>query len=320
MDTIELEARWKLISHTGFIKYRLLRISPVCIPELYLALDIEGNRSLVLQVPEDVEVFCPSINLENLSIEWHDKNRLVIIGLREGYFSDLFNEFVISMYNRLKDCILPDKYTNEFISNFNRWRLFFDVHSSNQLSEIEIKGLFGELIVLRWFLLSDSVKTTDSILEAWQGPYGRPQDFIFISYNLEVKTKNTDDTYIHISSEYQLQVESGKKLQLGVVSLKNSDDNTTLNYLILEIKKIILSNGGDLSIFLRAISRTGINIHNLEEYNDFKWTPLSITLYDCDGIEFPKIIPSLIHKNIVNVKYNLTLIGLNPFIIQEVII
>lgn len=318
MNTDELEAKWKSITYTGSTPYRSLRISADCKPELYLALDFKSHRYLILQVPLKTHVSCKSVEMENLSIEWHEDSRLILIGLRNQRFSDLFNDLTISLYNKIKDTVLTENYTSEFISGFHKWAEFFEDSASSQLSEFFIKGLFGELTVLLWSLNNNAENTPDRILSAWQGPYNRSQDFIFPAYNLEVKTKDTDEVNIHISSEYQLEPEVGKGLLLGVVNVIMSEDGTTLHQMIITIRNVIISKGADLSVFIKALSRLGLNISNTDQYDMFKWQIASIILYDATGESFPKITNSQIRSGISQVKYNLNLSVLNSFIIQTI--
>lgn len=319
MTTDELELRWKAITYTGALPYRSLRISAGCRPELYIALDMKANRFLILQVPEGISVNCPSIKMENLSIEWHEETRFILIGLLNIHFSDLFNDLTLSIYNRVKDSNHPEVYTETFVQAFHRWSEFFEDSSSVQLSEFFLKGLFGELTVLKWYLENNKDMSADHILFAWQGPYNRSQDFVFPGYNLEIKTKSTDEVNISISSEYQLQAETGKRLLLGIVNTDQvADDGITLQHLITDIRNIIILNGADMSVFLKTIARSGLNFHNASFYNHFKWKAINIILYDCSIEEFPKITTYLIRPGISQVKYNLNTTILDSFIIQNI--
>ena len=221
MDLAALEQRWQSISYSTAAPYRSLRIAADCIPELYLSLDMKGGRFLILQVPKQVKVTCPSFKMQNLSIEWHEETRFILIGLLNNRFSDLYNDLTLSMYNRIKNVSNAETYTTEFISTFHKWAEFFEEAQSNQLSETELKGLFGELVFLEWLLNNSTDLSTDEILHAWQGPFGRANDFIFSNHNVELKAKTVSEINVTISSEYQMQTETGKGLKLAIVDLLN---------------------------------------------------------------------------------------------------
>lgn len=316
MNTIELEERWRSITHKGVKPYRSLLISVDCIPELYLALDIKGDRFLILQVPKDTPVQCNNIKMENLRLEWHEETHFILMGLLNNRFTDLYNDLTLSLYNRIKNISQPETYTSEFINSFYKWAEFFDDTLSNLLTENDAKGLFGELTMLLWYLNNPSNTDIDEILKAWQGPYGKAQDFIFSSYNLEVKTKNVDEISIRISSEYQLQPELGKELKLSVIDVLRNKDGISLRDLVYNIRSIILAKGGDLSIFIKAITKGGLGGSNAELYNNLKWTVTSLNIYNCNDEDFPKIISSQLQTGISNVKYTLNVSILGDFIIQ----
>ncbi|RYF97100.1 MAG: PD-(D/E)XK motif protein [Chitinophagaceae bacterium] len=43
----------------------------------------------------------------------------------------------------------PAQYTNEFIQVFYKWSEFFEDRKNSRLSDEEVKGLYGELFVLK---------------------------------------------------------------------------------------------------------------------------------------------------------------------------
>jgi hypothetical protein len=319
MTPEEIEIKWKSITHGGLMPYRSLRINATCIPELYLAQDIKNNRFLILQVPEHIHVNCKSVEKEYLTIEWHESTRFILIGLRDISFSDLFNDLTLSLFNKIKDTSTPETYTWEFINTFHKWSDFFDNSSSALLTEPELKGLFGELIMLRWYLNDTKELTTDQILTAWQGPFNKAQDFIFPGYNVEVKTKETAEAYVTISSEYQLENEPGKGLLLAIVNVLRQSDGITLQTLITGIRNIILARGGDLSIFAGLIARSGLNFGNAGHYDTFIWKISSVAIHDCSGNAFPKITSGQLMTGIKQVTYRLYAKALEPFLIQTFI-
>lgn len=319
MKIEELEQRWKSITNTGSVPYRSLRISASCIPNLFVALDMSGHRYMILQVPKEVDVCCTNVKMQNLSLEWHEETRFILIGLLNKNFADLYNDFVLSLYSRIKSVLKPVDYTKEFIESFNKWSEFFNDFFSNRLTDAQVKGIFGELIVLKHYTTTTDVINLDNVLNAWVGPYGRAQDFNFFNLNVEVKTKDIDQVAIRISSEFQLQPEIGKDLQLTVVNVQRHDDGYNIEDLISSIKEIVLLNGADASIFLKALSKLGLNGNNISQYQNLRWKPLQLGFYDCNATnDFPRIIASLIPTEITHVKYNITVNVLQQFLIQTI--
>jgi hypothetical protein len=319
MTLTELEERWKTIplSENGLNKS--FRISSTCSPEIYFAINHKGSRFMVLQVPLGISVYCPSIELENLSIEWSPETRLVLISLRASRFIDLFNDLILSLYNRIKNIKNASEYTKEFIASFHKWSDFFNDTYSNQLSEAEAKGVFGELLILKDCIEKAQPADYDEKLKAWQGPYNSSQDFIFTSYNLEVKTKDLDQVTVRISSEFQLDSEPGKGIQLAVVDVVRDESGLNLQNLIHELKEIISAKGGDTAILMKALFKAGLGGNNASIYNDLRWKPIGASFYDCaPNTNFPKLIYSEIQEGISRVKYNLSVPLLQDFNIQTI--
>src|SRR6185437_5366935 len=311
--------KWKSITHGGLMPYRSLRIDAICVPELYLALDIKANRFLILQVPPQVPVNCKTLEKEYLTIEWHEATRFILIGLRDNGFSDLFNDLTLSLYNKIKDLSAPETYTWEFVNIFHKWSEFFDKSSSALLSEPELKGVFGELVMLRWYLTNTQDLTADQILAAWQGPFNKAQDFFFSGFNAEIKTKDSDEAHVTISSEYQLENEQGKGLVFAIVNVIRQSDGITIRDLIGDIRSIILAKGGDLSFFAGLLGRAGLNFAEAAQYDAFIWKIGSVATYDGNDASFPKIVASQLMPGIAQVRYKLYEETIQPFLIQTYI-
>jgi len=318
MNLLDIEHRWNSIIFSGLKQYTLLRISSDCVPELYLAIDRNGNRFLILEVPKGLNIKCSDVELQNLSIQWHGETRLIIIGLLNKQFIDLYNDLTLSLYNHIKGINNPETYTTGFIHTFNKWRNFFNDNDNNELSEAELKGIFGELIILNWYLENKDDIETDAILDAWQGPYNSSQDFIFSDFNLEVKTKNEEEPNVRISNEFQLEPEIGKKLEIAIVNVRKINEGTSLEGLITSIKNKIIEAGGDLSIFFKALLKAGVAGKNVDKYINYKWLAQNVSFYNCNDDLFPKIISSGIATGVSRVKYNLNVSVLAPFLIKKI--
>ena len=319
MTVTDIQQRWRLIDKTGDGPYNSLRISGDCTPDLFIALDIKGARFMMLRVPDSVNIQCKSVEMENLTLAWYKKTRFILIGLLNSNFEDLYNDLVLSLYNRIKDMSDPFGYTEAFISSFHKWAEFFDGNAAVNLSEKEIKGLLGELVVLKNYInnTNDNARLND-ILSSWEGPYDRAHDFYFPGTNIEVKTKEADQVAVRIYNEYQLQPESGKAMFLAVIDVKRDKDGISLNTIITELKTALINRGADVAIFLKALAKAGIRGDMAIQYNDYKWKPLTISFYNCSMSGFPKIISPEIPNSINNVRYNLTVSMLQHFLTQRI--
>ena len=160
--------------------------------------------------------------------------------------------------------------------------------------------------------------TINDILNSWKGPYDKGHDFEMNTVDIEVKTKDISQHEVNISSEFQLESNFDKNLELCVISVeRNLHFGFSLKDLIFEIKKLITDFLGDSSILLKAISQKGLSLKNLEQYDIYRFKPVNVISYNCLNDNFPKLIKSNIPKEINSISYNIRLSTLNEFIIDK---
>ena len=290
MTSIELKQKWSGISENPVtIGFRSLRISADCICELYLAVSKEGKRCLILSLPSNKHLDFKGIQKENLSIE---------------YFRESISQV--------------DEYSNHFIQAFYRWSEFFEDKKSDMLSEEAIKGIMGELLVLKLLITAQEKPEINFLLKAWTGLYDKGNDFELESKNIEVKAKSPSGIDVRISSEFQLEVSQGKGLELFVVSLL-SDFTVGIHIgdLILEIKKLVQESSGDNTILWKALSQKNITAKNVSQYDRYRFKPVNWISYDCAAENFPKLNRSSIPEEISSLKYILRTNLLTSFIIEQ---
>lgn len=317
MDVQELDKKWNSLIPEAQGTFKSLRISGDCIPDLYIGIDLNNVRCLILKLPEKHEINFASVVKQNLSIELYRQSNWVILKLSNSQYADLFNDLILSLYTKIKDVRAVKEYMTVLIEGFYRWSDFFEDGGSNLLSEESILGLAGELHYLKWELLNSDPIRVNEILSCWQGPFDKGNDFVFSDRNVEVKTKQTDALDVRISSEFQLQPETGKNLRLVVVNVKRENGGHALSDLVPEIRRLVIESFGDFSIFLRAIHQKGLTVRNMESYDHVRIQFASMVGYDCMRSDFPKINcdnkPHLSH----NIKYNIRISELDDFIIEH---
>jgi len=319
MISIELKQKWSGLSEnpvtTGF---RSLRISSECICELYLGVSKEGRRCLILALPVNKHLDFKGIQRENLSIEHFREKNLIVLQLTDNDFNDLFDDLILSLYHGIKNISQVDEYSNHFIQAFYRWSEFFEDKKSDLFSEDAIKGLMGELLVLKLLITEPNRPEINFLLNSWKGPYDKGNDFELENKNLEVKTKSPSGIDVRISSEFQLEVSPGKGLELFVVSLQ-SDFTVGIHIrdLILEIKKLVQESSGDNTILWKALSQKNITAKNVSQYDRYQFNPVNWISYNCADENFPKLSRSNIPEETSGLKYTLRTNLLTSFIIGQ---
>ncbi|WP_316786638.1 PD-(D/E)XK motif protein [Pedobacter frigiditerrae] len=286
--------------------FRSIRISSESIPDIYLATDRTDCRTLILVCPENRDFKFKGIFKENLSIDFYQESNHVVVKLANPEFNDLFNDLVISLYHKVCDMESQDEYVNEFIKSFYRWSGFFTALDMQGLSDEMIKGLFGELVLLREMISQTSPVDIDLILESWKGPFDARNDFELQGRFIEVKTKAGSKNKINISSEFQLETTDDNDLELCIISV-NQDYliGISLSQLISTLRTLVWDKNGDFSILVKALAQKGLLGDGLVRYEHLRFVVEKIETYDCLHEDFPKITPSMLPSGIAEVSYSL---------------
>ncbi|MDX6746829.1 PD-(D/E)XK motif protein [Polaribacter sp. PL03] len=323
MNTIQLEDQWSRLKgqkNSGFIT---LRIDANCKPDLNLGINSKKNRCLLLMLPKGFNIDFIGETKENIKTSYNRKDNCIVLELLDGYYHNLFDDLIISLYFKINKIEDVKESTSIFISTINKWASFLANARGDKLTKEVIKGLYGELTVVDELLIKSSLSDVNEVLQSWQGPYDANTDFIFDKKNIEVKTKNYDSSIIRISSEFQLDDELGKELELLVVSLETDNNlGEDLEALVNKLKGHILDANGDVSILFEALAQKNLFTSNLKEYSNYKFTLKKHETYSCNMIlenneVFPRLMDTLLPDYIKKVKYNINLQELNSFIVAQ---
>lgn len=319
MSLLDLNSKWENILHCKNKEgYKALRISAECVPDLFIATNIEGYRCLLLFLPSNIELEITQIDKEKLSLTYFQNKNVIVIKLNDVDFLDLYNDLILSLYEKIKKINDPKNSSEEFIYSFNKWAAFFEDKLNTKLSFEEIQALFGELFVLNELLDDSNSQELNSILKSWKGPYDTGNDFVFDTKNIEVKTKEESKLFIKISSEYQLEKEFDKGLELLIVSVKiDLINGKSIHDLLIKIVKYLRANSGDASILYKAINQKGLTLESVKQYNNHKFIVVKTHLYDCNIDGFPMLSVSNIPQEITGLRYKFRVNTLFPFLINK---
>lgn len=319
MNVTNLKSKWENIAEfKNNNGYKALRITSDCIPDLYIATDEDGFRYFLLFLPSNIEVKLKGTDKEKLKIAFDKEKNIILIKLNDLDFVDLFNDLIVSLYSKIKEIENPNLYSKELIYSFYKWAEFFEDKLGTKLSNEEIKGLFGELFILNQLIEKSNPNTINVILDSWKGPYDNTNDFVFDKKNIEIKTKDESKSFVKISSEYQLENEFDKGLELLVVSIKyDMLSGLSINDLLKIIIQNVRQNLGDLSILYHTLGQKGLTIESTKEYNNHRFIVTKTNAYDCNLDNFPKLSVSNIPEEITRLNYILRLTTLNTFLIEE---
>lgn len=151
--------------------------------DFFWALDAKG-RKLFLYRGAELDTDCPIPNLKGVVVE-RSSDRL-ILRLIDGSTEDIFTALCHSLLERTKRVTSATLVPDAVRSHLEIWQRFFGKPNAGVLSDLEVRGLFGELTFLQSELMR---RFGQPAVLYWNGPTGVPQDFTVGTAAFEVKTR-----------------------------------------------------------------------------------------------------------------------------------
>lgn len=194
---------------------------------------------------------------------------------------------------------------------FYKWKYFWDNRSITEFSENWLKGLFGELIILKNII---NTVSKNAVL-TWQGPYGKDVDFQGFNCGIEVKTTSTRPAIITVNNIKQLDNSNFDYLYLTVVTLDNTKQGISINQIIDDIIQVLeLNDQILLDAFYERLTSSGYYLYEKEKYEEYTYSLNSVEWYFVDD-EFPALtfskLKDLLDYRITNIKYQIEMLDLH---------
>ncbi len=292
--------------NSKFIKSIIDEISCV---DCFLATNcITNTRNFLIDFDSDVDFANVSISrfkgVEIQVIQIDDKKELVI-ALLENSLRNIFTLLIEDILKELSICKDQKSALKAVFTVISLWKRLFENTQPDGLTIEKQIGLYGEL----YFLLKsiESKGAESHVLDAWLGPDGYNQDFIFNTSAVEIKTSAANHPAIGITNELQLYNDTNNDLYLYFVSIDVRKGKTnTLNTLVDFIKKNFQSQPDLISTFSLKLQKYGYYEKDKELYNNRQFIVRSVKTYQiADG--FPTLTPANIPDGIFNVSYKIEL-------------
>ncbi len=220
-------------------------------------------------------------------------------------FCHIWND-LIHASNLRKDKIEGVKF---ICDRYKKWQEILKKENS-LLSEAEVKGLIGELYILQKYLISAYGEKAS--INAWTGPKGAPQDFIFEQIWYEVKVVSSSKQVVTISSIDQLDnVNEGRLVVIKINKTSEEDSlSLTLNKLYSDLYFSLKSTP-----LCEAVSDlvAQLGYYNREEYDKYTYKVEDIFWYRVDSM-FPCLRKKHLPSSIGGIKYELLLPSIEAWI------
>lgn len=199
------------------------------------------------------------------------------------------------------------------VKRFSMWQVLMTKSKPLHLSDIAIKGLIGELAVLRDICMPRYGKTRAVV--GWIGPLYADRDFEFEDLWLEAKAVSKSKDYIQISSFDQFDTDQNGKMVICRIDKAEASDSkaVSLNEVISSIECLLSDDDDALTVFRIRLNLTGYNASDAQSGKPFRIHHFEI--YDV-AADFPRIRKNQLHSAIGNGEYTLTISELQPWRIE----
>jgi hypothetical protein len=283
----EFDAAWRSLRTPDSVN--LLEAVSLVENQFWVAVDYEGRRHLLLQVPEGTDAPPTATRGLRVTVARHQ-----VQGTEPAVYLDLaclsddaaatFNAVAADIGSEAGPVPQSDRET-VVAAALSRWQWFWGVEAGS-LSEQEALGLFAEL----WFLhrwAGDAAAAVD----AWTAPAGSRHDFQWPEASVEVKAtaRRTAGAVLH-RIEHLDQLSDPEQGLLFLFSLRVVRDQlaqNTLPSLADRVTHSLHGNPGAMDEFARKLSKRGYSPAHRDRY-EIPYRVLGEYIYSVES-GFPRL-------------------------------
>lgn len=310
---------WDAIS-TPAADLSVLRIVKAMGVPLFWGRDTQGRCLFIIDLDGDhtAQFRCDVVPLHGIGVDLRSGDRIgqqrFVLTLACHVDKDLFWGLCETLIGSLRDVSDPATALAVALAHLRRWKAFLAGRNARLLSPEEIRGLFGELHILR--LLYQRTLPQVAAMEAWCGPDDAHQDFIFSNRAIEVKSfSGRERSTVRISSEDQLESLADELFLLTqqLSSQPSAGNALSLNG-IVELISRELVDADAIEKFTDKLA--GVGYVPLVEYDVPRFIVGNLQGYRVvDG--FPYLIRSDLPPGITKVSYDVRLEAIASFSCDE---
>lgn len=285
----------------------VLRIPGLARIEAFWGRKPDGRLALLIALRrvEDVPVELPTVRGVELLILAADRQLQLVLDPTGDW--EMFHALCLDLLSASNEGSDEASALQLLMSRLLRWQKFLSKGAGKLLDDREVRGLIGELLFLRDYLVA-TVGT--SAVECWQGPLGLPQDFVYTGRLIEVKTFAAgSDPSVRITSAEQL-TSVDVPLFLHLVCLVRQDDGLNLPDLVDDLRRLLATSHAAAESFEDKLLT--MRYVDLPEYRAMSYAVTSVNDFEVrDG--FPRLTVERVPTGVVDVSYSIRLGDMRPF-------
>lgn len=274
--------------------------------DFFITYDENGAMQMILTIDFLPPIPASSRQLSVRANARHDGKYALCFSLADKSLREQYVSLCWDIMNCTSAITDKKRGTAAAIKRFCLWQRLFAEGKSRQLSDAEIKGLIGELCVLKQVVLANY--TPNAALTGWVGPIGADRDFEMPAEWYEVKAVSLSKDTVSISSLDQLDTDTEGSLLIARIekASPNTPGYFTLNSLVNEIAAGLADLESRTMFDMRMAST---KYDPADPRAEEPYVLHRIEVYRTDR-DFPRIRRSKVPVSISNAAYDLSIPGL----------
>ena len=304
IDTKELFSKFENANYFS-------RVDNIHVLELHVGLDEKGRKAIELRSQFKPRKVTGTSAIEVNQYKRPDYNT-IRFSLCDEDISGLFYKFCDDLVEQTRNVKEKSEGYTAIIARFFQWKKMFVASKNNFLTEPEIMGLIGEILLLRGHL-AERIGLSEA-LRSWSGQELTHKDFSFDDTWMEAKAVSRGSQTVKISSLEQLDSDVDGELAVhSLEKMSTAYNGITLNKLIFETRNMFLS-GDEQDAFMAKVALQGYEYNNY--YDDFVYEISSFKRYSVNS-NFPKLTHRDLPVAIRKAMYEISLVDIADFEIKE---
>lgn len=300
--------------------FTVVRVADISGVSIYWGRDVSAQCLLIIELEGDftAQLRRDTVTLHGIGVDLRNSEsagfQRLVLTLARHIDSDLFLGLCSTLIDSLRTVTDSAVALAVTIAHLKRWKAFLAGRNARRLSPEEVRGLFGELYILRQ--LYQNTLTQVAAVDSWCGPDDSHQDFIFANRAIEVKSlSGRERNVVRISSEDQL---ASLTEDLFLLTQRLSDMPDHAQALSLnEIAALIESELTDAEAIEQYTGKLAdFGYAPLVEYDVPRFVVSGLQGYRVTGT-FPRLVRSELPQGIARVSYDVMIETIAPFACDE---
>ncbi len=288
--------------------------------DFFWARDSAGRFMLLLQhaaeFPSDLR-FPKLRGVEIARAVISDGRRHLRFILTDSDQKDIFSELCRDIVAAAGATESADDSIRAALTRMWRWHHLLRSRGGGLLTEEQQKGLIGEILFIEFVSQRMGIS---QVMESWEGPLGGAKDFLF-PRGTAVESKSsrgTDERFLHISSEWQLDMANIAALFLSVAdvsrSTKSDSSAHTLTAIVDRLRNAVVGSAPQSLLALESrLYAAGYRPE--DDYEEYWWAIAGLEFFEV-GPGFPRVEGSRLPEGLERVTYRIQLKSCSGFSIE----